>query len=136
MLSGIFPSTNTYEFQLTPESPGLVPIIVKKGRSAHTLSSALFTPDSLSAVSRTVFVETLTNGLRVSEVDQVALERTYSAVKVHGVRIATKTAKNNGGVVNVSVEYEDVLATAMDTGLPAKEILRTAEAAAYGVVPT
>lgn len=49
LLSGIFPSTNTYEFQLTPESPGLVPIIVKKGRSAHTLS-ALFTGSSQKRV--------------------------------------------------------------------------------------
>jgi uncharacterized protein (DUF111 family) len=38
-------------------------------------------------------------------------------------------------VVNVSVEYEDVAALARDRGLPVKEVLRAATAAAEAAYP-
>jgi len=108
----------------------LVPILMKKGRSAHTLS-VLCTKRVAATVQQSVFAETSTIGLRMSEVDKVALKRTTGAVEIEGARIATKTAWLNGQVVNVSVEHDDVTAAASRVGLPAKEILRAAEAAAY-----
>jgi uncharacterized protein (DUF111 family) len=41
-----------------------------------------------------------------------------------------KIAESNGRVVNVSVEYEDAAALARQAGLPVKEVLRAATAAA------
>ena len=46
-----------------------------------------------------------------------------------------KVAADGGRVVNVSVEYEDVAALARDLGLPVKEVLRAATAAAERAYP-
>lgn len=112
----------------------LVPILMKKGRSAHTLS-VLCTKKVATTVQESVFAETSTIGLRMSEVNKVTLERTTGTVEIQGARIATKTAWLNGQAVNVSVEHDDVIAAATRVGLPAKEILRAAESAAYVVRP-
>ncbi len=109
----------------------LTPILMKKGRPAHTLS-VLCRPEATAAVQRAVFAQTSTIGLRVTPVGKVALDREESAVDVLGGRVGTKTARTEDGTpVNVSVEWEDVAALAQTTGMPAKEVLRAATAAAW-----
>jgi hypothetical protein len=112
----------------------LTPILMKKGRPAHTLS-VLCGPDRLAAVQAVVFAATSTIGLRVLPVGKVALERTTGSVAVLGGRVGVKIAMDGGRVVNVSVEYEDVAALARDSGLPVKEVLRAATAAAEAAYP-
>ena len=46
-----------------------------------------------------------------------------------------KVAVTDGRVVNVSVEFEDVAALARELGLPVKEVLRAATAAAEAAYP-
>ena len=101
----------------------LTPILMKKGRPAHTLS-VLCRPETVPDVQAAVFATTSTIGLRVVPVGKVALDRTSSSVEVLG-----------GRVVNVSVEYEDVAALARASGLPVKEVLRAATAAAEAAHP-
>jgi uncharacterized protein (TIGR00299 family) protein len=112
----------------------LTPILMKKGRPAHTLS-VLCRPESVPDVQAAVFATTSTIGLRVVPVGKVALERTSSSVEVLGGRVGVKVAAADGRVVNVSVEYEDVAALARDSGLPVKEVLRAATAAAEAAHP-
>ena len=115
----------------------LTPILMKKGRAAHTLS-ALCPPDAVPAVQAAVFAATSSIGLRVVPVGKVALERAHASVDVLGGRVGVKVAVTGGRMVNVSVEYEDVAALARELGLPVKEVLRAATAAAeaaYPVVP-
>ena len=107
----------------------LTPIVMKKGRPAHTLS-ALCPPDAVAAVQTAVFANTSTIGLRVVPVGKVALERTTSSVDVLGGSVGVKVARFDGRVVNVSIEYEDVAAVARAQELPVKEVLRAATAAA------
>jgi uncharacterized protein (TIGR00299 family) protein len=112
----------------------LTPILMKKGRPAHTLS-VLCRVDAEPQVRAAVFASTSTIGLRIVPVGKVALERTHSSVEVLGGRVGVKLAVSGGRVVNVSVEYEDVAALARDLGLPGKEVLRAATAAAQRVYP-
>ncbi|MGY1688991.1 nickel pincer cofactor biosynthesis protein LarC [Geodermatophilus sp. SYSU D01105] len=112
----------------------LTPILMKKGRPAHTLS-VLCPPDAVDAVRRTVFTTTSTIGLRVLPVGKVALERASASVEVLGGRVGVKLAVLDGAVVNVSVEFEDVAALAADLGAPVKEVLRAATAAAEAAHP-
>jgi uncharacterized protein (DUF111 family) len=112
----------------------LTPILMKKGRAAHTLS-VLCRPDAVADVQAAVFATTSTIGLRVVPVGKVALERTTSSVEVLGGRVGVKVAVSGGRVVNVSVEYEDVAALARELGLPVKEALRAATAAAEAAYP-
>ncbi|MGZ4507559.1 MAG: nickel pincer cofactor biosynthesis protein LarC [Blastococcus sp.] len=112
----------------------LTPILMKKGRPAHTLS-VLCHPDAVAAVQAAVFATTSTIGLRVVPVGKVALERVSASVEVLGARVGVKVAVDGGRVVNVSVEYEDVAALAGTLGMPVKEALRAATAAAENAYP-
>jgi uncharacterized protein (TIGR00299 family) protein len=112
----------------------LTPILMKKGRPAHTLS-VLCRPDALAGVQAAVFATTSTIGMRIVPVGKVALERVQSSVEVLGGRVGVKVAVSDGRVVNVSVEYEDVAALAGNLGLPVKEVLRAATAAAEAAHP-
>ena len=112
----------------------LTPILMKKGRAAHTLS-VLCGPDVVGDVQAVVFATTSTIGLRVVPVGKVALERASASVEVLGGRVGVKVAVARGRVVNVSVEYEDVATLARETGLPVKEALRAATAAAEAAYP-
>jgi uncharacterized protein (TIGR00299 family) protein len=112
----------------------LTPIVMKKGRPAHTLS-ALCRPETVPAVRTAIFATTSTIGLRIVPVGKAALERTTASVEVLGGRVGVKVAMDGGRAVNVSVEYEDVAVLARETGLPVKEVLRAATAAAEDAYP-
>jgi hypothetical protein len=112
----------------------LTPILMKKGRAAHTLS-ALCRPETVPAVQAAIFAATSSIGLRVLPVGKVALNRIQATVDVLGGRVGVKVATDGGRVVNVSVEFEDAAALARDLGLPVKEVLRAATAAAENAYP-
>jgi uncharacterized protein (TIGR00299 family) protein len=112
----------------------LTPILMKKGRPAHTLS-VLCRPEAVPDVQAAVFATTSTIGLRVVPVGKVAVERAQASVQVLGDRVGVLVAVADGRMVNVSVEYEDVAALARDLGLPVKEVLRAATAAAETAYP-
>jgi uncharacterized protein (DUF111 family) len=105
----------------------LTPILMKKGRPAHTLS-VLVSTRSLPAVRREVFRQTSTIGVREVGYGKTALDREMREVTVEGHRVAVKVARLDGEVMNVQPEYDDVAACARATGRPVKAVL--AEAAA------
>jgi uncharacterized protein (DUF111 family) len=112
----------------------LTPILMKKGRPAHTLS-VLCRADAEPQVRTAIFATTSTIGLRVVPVGKVALERASASVEVLGGRVGVKVAVSGSRVVNVSVEYEDVAALARELDRPVKEVLRAATAAAEAAHP-
>ncbi len=107
----------------------LTPILMKKGRPAHTLH-ALCARADVPAVRSAVFAETSTIGLRETVVGKYALERESATVAVEGHSVRVKLARLDGEIVNVSVEYDDVVAAAAALGRPVKLVLATATAAA------
>lgn len=114
----------------------LVPIVMKKGRPAHTLA-VLVAPSGADAVRRIVFTETTTIGLRESRIGRQVLARETTTVTVDGQVIRMKIARLAGAVVNAVPEYDDVAAAATALGRPAKAVLvaATAAAAAAGLAP-
>jgi uncharacterized protein (TIGR00299 family) protein len=112
----------------------LTPILMKKGRPAHTLS-VLTGVGSGSAVQEAVFAATSTIGMRVVPVRKTALEREQGWVEVLGGRVSVKVARWRGRVTNVSVEFDDCAMLARELGLPVKEVLRAATAAAERAYP-
>ncbi len=113
----------------------LTPILMKKGRPAYTLH-VLCEEDVVAAVRRTIFDRTSTIGLRHTEVSKYALDRDEAVVRVDGMPIGVKIARDGGRVVNVSVEFEDVRRAAAELDLPLKEVLRAATAAAHRAHPS
>lgn len=107
----------------------LTPILMKKGRPAHTLS-VLCSADRAPALREVVFRETSTLGLRESRVSKHALDRAERTVDVDGQVVRVKLGLLHGEVVNAMPEWEDVAAAAAVLGRPAKLVLRQASAAA------
>src|SRR3954447_11476463 len=106
----------------------LTPILMKKGRPAHTLT-ALVAADRAAAVRTEFFVQTSTIGLREVTIAKTALERTMRTVEVGGHPVRVKLALHDGRVVNVQPEYEDVSTAATRSGRAVKDVLADAVAA-------
>jgi uncharacterized protein (DUF111 family) len=107
----------------------LTPILMKKGRPAHTLT-ALVPGTGADAVRTEIFRQTSTIGLRELVVGKSALERDMRVVHVGGETVHVKIALHGSRVVNVQPEYEDVVRVAALTRRPVKDVLADAAAAA------
>ena len=103
----------------------LTPILMKKGRPAHTFR-ALVAPDRAAEVRATVFRETTTIGIREYPVARHALPRETTTVTVGGLEIAVKLARLDGVVVTAQPEYDDVVRAAQALGRPVREVLAEA----------
>ena len=106
----------------------LTPILMKKGRPAHTLS-ALVRADRADAVRAAVFAQTSTIGMRESAVAKTELDREMRTVRVGGHEVRVKIAVHKGRVVNAQPEYDDVVRAAAGTDRPVKDVLAEAGAA-------
>jgi uncharacterized protein (TIGR00299 family) protein len=102
------------------------PIVMKKGRPAHTVA-ALVRPASVVAVGDAMVAETGTLGIRRTPVERQAAERTEATVEVDGHRIRVKVTAGR-----VKVEFDDAAAVAASTGRPVREVLARAEATYSG----
>jgi pyridinium-3,5-bisthiocarboxylic acid mononucleotide nickel chelatase len=107
----------------------LTPILMKKGRPAHTLS-VLVSSANADAVRRVILTETTAIGLREFPISKHAADREFTSVEVDGQRISIKIARYDGQVVNVQPEYDDVAAAAAELKQPLKAVLARAIAAA------
>jgi pyridinium-3,5-bisthiocarboxylic acid mononucleotide nickel chelatase len=103
----------------------LTPILMKKGRPAHTVS-VLVDPRATADIEQILVGACSTIGLRRHEVDKIALLREMVTVAVGGVDVRVKVARHRGRVVNVSPEHDDVVALAARCGLTEKRALAQA----------
>jgi uncharacterized protein (TIGR00299 family) protein len=108
----------------------LTPILMKKGRPAHTFR-ALVTPELAAEVRATVFRETSTIGIREFAVARHALPRETTTVTVGGLEVSVKVARLDGVVVNSQPEYDDVVRVAQALGRPVRDVLAEATLAAH-----
>jgi uncharacterized protein (TIGR00299 family) protein len=111
----------------------LTPILMKKGRPAHTLS-VLCAGAELEALRSRIFRETSTLGVRAAPVARHTLERREHAVEVDGQPVRVKVGYLGGAVVNVMPEWEDIAAAARALDRPAKSVLLEAHTAAQRLV--
>jgi pyridinium-3,5-bisthiocarboxylic acid mononucleotide nickel chelatase len=111
----------------------LTPIVMKKGRPAHTFR-ALVAPERADEVRATVFRETTTLGIRSYPVARHALPRETTQVTVGGVEISVKVARLDGVVVTAQPEYDDVVRAARALDRPTREVLAEAVATARSQV--
>jgi uncharacterized protein (TIGR00299 family) protein len=110
----------------------LSPILMKKGRPAHTLH-VLVGADAADAVRREMFRQTSTIGVREQTFGKHALDREFVDVEVGGHRVAVKVARLDGELMNVQPEYADVVTAAAALGRPVKDVLAEASARAREV---
>jgi uncharacterized protein (TIGR00299 family) protein len=108
----------------------LTPILMKKGRPAHTLS-VLVSSANAEVVRSVILTETSAIGLREFGITKHAADREFASVEVEGQRIHVKIARYGGQVVNVQPEYDDVAAAATVLKKPVKSVLAKAIAAGH-----
>ncbi len=99
----------------------VTPIVMKKGRPAHTIS-VLVDPSLKGAALDVLWQETTTLGVRVTSVDKEALRRDWITVELHGHPLRIKVGMWEGDVVTMAPEYEEAVVVARATGLPLKEV--------------
>jgi uncharacterized protein (TIGR00299 family) protein len=126
----VWPAVLTRLLECGADDAWLTPIVMKKGRPAHTLS-VLCSELAAETMRRVIFTETSTIGLRERRVEKRSLQRTIEAVQVDGHPIRVKTAVLDGVIVNATPEYDDVVAAATALGRPVKAVLAAATAAAH-----
>ena len=107
----------------------LVPILMKKGRPAHTLCVLARDPER-EALRDAVFALTSTLGVREHPVSRVALERAWRNVAVRGGTVQVKVGLRAGRIVTATPEFDDAAALARTRGVPVGQVLDEATAAA------
>jgi hypothetical protein len=106
----------------------LTPILMKKGRPAHTLS-VLVSADRAEAVRVAIWRHTSSIGVREIPIGKHALDREMVEVEVGGQVVAVKLARHAGEVVNAQPEWDDVARASAALGRPALDVLADAVAA-------
>jgi pyridinium-3,5-bisthiocarboxylic acid mononucleotide nickel chelatase len=114
----------------------LVPIVMKKGRPAHTL--AVLTPvNRRDVLRRLIFELTSTIGVREVCVTRIALDRFWVPLPVAGGQVRLKVAHRGGEVIHAAPEFDDAAEVAAQRSVPVRRVLDEAVAAAEreGFVP-
>ena len=101
----------------------LTPIVMKKGRPAHTVS-VLADAARAGELAEVLRSETGTLGVRGSSLERWPSPRTFDEVEVHGMRVRVKV-----GPGRVKVEHDDAARAAKRIGLPLREVVSLAEEA-------
>lgn len=101
----------------------VTPIVMKKGRPAHTVS-ALADPALAAQVARRLTAETGSLGVRGTTLERWPAARVEGAVEVAGLPVRVKVSPGR-----VKVEHDDAALVARHRGLPLREVLSRAEAA-------
>jgi uncharacterized protein (TIGR00299 family) protein len=125
----VWPSVIAALLEAGASDAWLTPILMKKGRPAHTLS-ALVDGGRAADVRAAIFRHTTTIGLREQSLRKHALDREMVEVRVDGHAVAVKLARHDGVVVNAQPEYDDVARAARELGRPVNDVLAEATALA------
>ncbi|MCX7816872.1 MAG: nickel pincer cofactor biosynthesis protein LarC [Syntrophales bacterium] len=99
----------------------ITPIYMKKQRPAQKLSVICHSKDE-HEISRLLFVETSTLGLRKWACQRNLLDRKIVTVRTSGGEVAVKIAYDKGTPIKFSPEYEDCRRVALLTGRPLRDI--------------
>ena len=98
-----------------------LPVQMKKGRPGHLLQ-VLAPGEAVDALSRIVFKETTTIGIRRHAVDRTILERHFVDVATEYGTVKIKVSELDGEIVNFAPEYEDCARIARERNVPLKRI--------------
>jgi pyridinium-3,5-bisthiocarboxylic acid mononucleotide nickel chelatase len=107
----------------------LVPIIMKKGRPAHTVS-VLARPDQAADLRYLLLALTSTIGVRETRVRKTALPRGWVDLIIAGSCISIKIAHHHGTIWQVTPEFDDLERAADEQDRSPISVLEQAMAAA------
>jgi uncharacterized protein (TIGR00299 family) protein len=103
----------------------LTPVIMKRSRPGVVLT-ALCEPERVADLSRLLFEESSTIGVRWTAYQRSRLEREMVRLPTAYGPVTFKVSRLEGRVVTVTPEFEEVRRIARDRGLPVREVLEQA----------
>lgn len=106
----------------------ILPAVMKKGRPGHLLS-ALAEPKDADTLTRLLFTEGTTLGVRRTTVERHALERRFERVETSHGAVQVKLGLEGGRILNAWPEYEECRRVAEAAGVPLKQVWAEALAA-------
>jgi uncharacterized protein (TIGR00299 family) protein len=102
-----------------------IPVQMKKGRSGSLLT-VLCKPDHAENLTKLIFAETTTLGVRRRDEQRQTLARRWETVKTSWGDVRVKIASMNGSISNYAPEYEDCRALAEANHVPLKTVIEEA----------
>ena len=105
----------------------VTPIVMKKGRPAHTLS-VLASPEGAARFAREIMVLTGSLGVRTRHIDRFVADRRTVTVTFEGHEIDVKVS-----AIGLKAEFDQVAIAAEALGLPPQEVANRAESLAADI---
>lgn len=105
----------------------ITPIVMKKGRPAHVIST-LCDPAAVDTVRGVLVRETGTLGVRAASMRRWPQRRSEDTVDVDGHPVRIKRAEHR-----IKVEFDDAAAAGIALGLPVRVVIERATSAAHGI---
>lgn len=105
----------------------LTPVIMKRSRPG-TVLTALCPPGRVGDLSRVLFEESSTIGVRWTQVSRARLEREMVTIATAYGALPFKISRLGGRIVTVTPEFADVARLAREKSLPVREVLDQARA--------
>ena len=102
-----------------------IPVQMKKNRPGMLLT-VLARPEDADRLTKLLFTETTTLGVRVREEKRRALRRRSETVNTRWGAVRMKIATLNGSVSNYAPEYEDCRRIAIERQVPLKSVMQEA----------
>lgn len=112
----------------------LTPVIMKRSRPG-TIVTALAPHSAVEDVTRILFQDTTTLGVRIRELQRRVLDRDTHLVGLPGGTVRIKVADMGNGSKKMMPEFQDCKKLAEKTGRPVREILEQARQAFHNQAP-
>jgi uncharacterized protein (DUF111 family) len=112
----------------------LLPLQMKKGRPG-TLLQVICRPELEGLLSGIVLRSTTTLGVRSHDVRRTELQREHQTVETGFGSVRLKRGLLGGELITCAPEYDDCVARAAEHGVPVKDVLAAALAAAPAPQP-
>lgn len=113
----------------------LTPVMMKKSRPG-TVLTALCTPDKVTELSRVLFEESSTIGVRWTAYQRERLAREMVTLTTAYGAITYKVSRLEGRVVTATPEFDEVRRIARSKGVPVREVLDLARAEGRRLLPS
>jgi uncharacterized protein (TIGR00299 family) protein len=110
----------------------LTPVVMKRSRPG-TVLTALCPPDRVDDLSRVLFEESTTIGVRWTAMSRARLEREMVTLTTAYGAVPAKVSRLGGRIVTVTPEFAEVARIAREKSLPVREVLDQARADARRV---
>ena len=102
-----------------------IPVQMKKNRPGMLLT-VLCRPEDSAKLTKIIFSETTTLGVRQREEERRALQRKWVSVSTRWGEVRMKIASMNGAITNYAPEYEDCRRIAAEQHVPLKTVMQEA----------